>query len=81
MNRHPELHLPYHRAVGSDDDGNFVYTITDNRITRLGVRLVSPDTVVSSDGGPIRGDTGGGKHQGRAATENGGSAADVHENS
>jgi hypothetical protein len=25
-------------AVGSDSDGNFVYTITDNRITRLAVK-------------------------------------------
>jgi RND family efflux transporter MFP subunit len=26
-------------AVGSDGDGNFVYTITDNRITRLAIKI------------------------------------------
>ena len=26
-------------AVGSDGDGNFVYTIADNRITRLGIEI------------------------------------------
>jgi multidrug efflux pump subunit AcrA (membrane-fusion protein) len=37
-NRRPDaLTLPA-AAVGSDNDGNFVYTITDNRITRLAVK-------------------------------------------
>jgi hypothetical protein len=30
-------------AVGSDSDGNFVYTITDNRITRLATKSGLPD--------------------------------------
>src|SRR6266403_1848325 len=38
MNRHPDaLTLPS-AAIGSDGDGNFVYTITDNRITRLAIK-------------------------------------------
>src|SRR6201998_539213 len=38
MNRHPDaLTLPG-AAVGTDGDGNFVYTIADNRITRLTVK-------------------------------------------
>src|ERR1700738_3756565 len=38
MNRRPDaLTLPS-AAVGSDGDGNFVYTIIDNRITRLAVK-------------------------------------------
>src|SRR5256886_11531899 len=39
MNRHPDaLTLPS-AAVGSDGDGNFGYTITDNRITRLAIQI------------------------------------------
>ena len=38
MNRHPDaLTLPT-AAVGSDGDGSFVDTITDNRITRLAIK-------------------------------------------
>src|SRR5712671_6703700 len=38
MNRHPDaLTLPS-AAVGTDGDSNFVYTIADNRITRLTVK-------------------------------------------
>lgn len=38
MHRHPDaLTLPS-AAVGTDGDGNFVYTIADNRITRLTVK-------------------------------------------
>src|SRR5258708_39172485 len=38
MNRRPDaLPIPA-AAVGSDGEGNFVYTITDNRITRLAVK-------------------------------------------
>src|SRR3977135_316487 len=37
MNLHPDALTVPAAAVGSDDDGNFVYTITDNRITRLPV--------------------------------------------
>jgi RND family efflux transporter MFP subunit len=38
MNRRPDaLTLPS-AAVGTDGDGNFVYTITDNRIARLAVK-------------------------------------------
>jgi RND family efflux transporter MFP subunit len=38
MNRRPDALTVPAPAVGSDDDGNFVYTITDNRITRLAVK-------------------------------------------
>ena len=38
MNRRPNaLTLPV-AAVGSDGDGNFVYTIRDDRIARLGIK-------------------------------------------
>jgi RND family efflux transporter MFP subunit len=38
MNRRPNVLTVPAAAVGSDVDGNFVYTITDNRITRLAVK-------------------------------------------
>src|SRR5712675_156265 len=38
MNRRPDALTVPTAAVGSDADGNFVYTITDNRITRLVVK-------------------------------------------
>jgi RND family efflux transporter MFP subunit len=38
MNRRPDALTVPAAAVGSDDDGNFVDTITDNRITRLAVK-------------------------------------------
>jgi RND family efflux transporter MFP subunit len=38
MNRRPDAPTVPSAAVGSDGDGNFVYTITDNRITRLAVK-------------------------------------------
>jgi len=38
MNRRPDALTIPTAAVGSDADGNFVYTITDNRITRLAVK-------------------------------------------
>jgi RND family efflux transporter MFP subunit len=37
MNRHPDALTVPIAAVGSDSDGNFVYTIIDNRIARLAV--------------------------------------------
>jgi RND family efflux transporter MFP subunit len=37
MNRHPDALTVPTAAVGSDGDGNFVYTITDNRITPLAI--------------------------------------------
>jgi multidrug efflux pump subunit AcrA (membrane-fusion protein) len=37
MNRHPDALTVPAPAVGSDGDGRFVDTITDNRITRLAV--------------------------------------------
>ena len=37
MNRRPDALTVPTAAVGSDAHGNFVYIITDNRITRLGV--------------------------------------------
>jgi RND family efflux transporter MFP subunit len=38
MNRRPDALTVPAAAVGSDGDGNFVYTLTDNRITRLAVK-------------------------------------------
>jgi RND family efflux transporter MFP subunit len=38
MNRRPDVLTVPAAAVGSDGDGNFVYTITDNRITRLAIK-------------------------------------------
>ena len=38
MNRHPDALTVPAAAVGSDGDGNFVYAITDNRITRLAIK-------------------------------------------
>src|SRR3977135_2235577 len=38
MNRHPDALTVSTAAVGSDGDGNFVYTIADNRITRLALK-------------------------------------------
>ncbi len=38
MNRRPDALTVPTAAVGSDGGGNFVYTITDNRITRLAVK-------------------------------------------
>jgi RND family efflux transporter MFP subunit len=39
MNRRPDALTVPAAAVGSDGDGNFVYTITDNRITRLAIEI------------------------------------------
>src|SRR5258705_2071170 len=39
MNRRPDVLTVPADAVGSDGDGNFVYTITDNRITRLAIKI------------------------------------------
>jgi RND family efflux transporter MFP subunit len=38
MNRRPDALTVPAAAIGSDGDGSFVYTFTDNRITRLAVR-------------------------------------------
>jgi RND family efflux transporter MFP subunit len=38
MNRRPKVLTIPAAAVGSDGDGNFVYTIADNRITRLAIK-------------------------------------------
>jgi RND family efflux transporter MFP subunit len=47
MNRRPDALTVPTAAVGSDADGDFVYTITDNRITRLAVRtgLIDNDRI------------------------------------
>jgi multidrug efflux pump subunit AcrA (membrane-fusion protein) len=39
MNRRPNALTVPTAAVGSDGDGNFVYSITDNRITRLAIKI------------------------------------------
>ena len=44
MNRRPDALTVPAAAVGSDGDGNFVYTITDNRITRLAVKTGLADS-------------------------------------
>jgi len=38
MNQHPDALTVPAAAVGSDSDGSFVYTITDNRVTRHAIR-------------------------------------------
>ena len=38
MNRHPDALTVPAAAVASDGDGSYVYTITDNRITRLAIK-------------------------------------------
>jgi hypothetical protein len=38
MSRRPDALTVPTAAVGSDGDGNFVYTITNNRIARLAVK-------------------------------------------
>jgi multidrug efflux pump subunit AcrA (membrane-fusion protein) len=38
MNRRPDALTVPTAAVGSDGDGSFVYTVADNRITRLAVK-------------------------------------------
>jgi RND family efflux transporter MFP subunit len=38
-NGHPDALTIPAAAVGSDGDGNFAYTITDNRITRLAIKI------------------------------------------
>ncbi len=44
MNRHPEALTVPAAAAGSDGLGNFVYTITDNRITRLAINIGLTDS-------------------------------------
>jgi RND family efflux transporter MFP subunit len=44
MNRRPDALTIPASAVGSDGEGDFVYTITDNRITRLAVKLGLTDS-------------------------------------
>jgi RND family efflux transporter MFP subunit len=44
MNRRPDALTVPTAAVGSDGDGNFVYTIIDNRITRLAVKTGLTDS-------------------------------------
>ena len=39
MNRHPDALTVPAAAVGSDGDGTFVYTVTNNRITRLAIEI------------------------------------------
>ena len=47
MNRRPDALTVPAAAVGSDGDGNFVYTVTDNRITPSPSRSVWPTTATS----------------------------------
>ena len=44
MNRRPDVLTVPAAAVGSDGVGNFVYTITDNRITRLAINIGLTDS-------------------------------------
>jgi RND family efflux transporter MFP subunit len=65
MNRRPDALTVPAAAVGSDGDGNFVYTITDNRITRLAVKTGLTDnarievTAGLSEETPVVADTKG----------------------
>jgi len=60
MNRRPDALTVPAAAVGSDGVGNFVYTITDNRIiTRLAIQHWSHrQRSHRGDGWPIERDTG-----------------------
>jgi len=44
MNRHPEALIIPAAAVGADSVGNFVYTVTDNRVTRVGINIGLTDS-------------------------------------
>jgi hypothetical protein len=44
MNRRPDALTVPAAAVGSDGDGNFVYTITENRIARLAIKTGLTDS-------------------------------------
>jgi RND family efflux transporter MFP subunit len=44
MNRRPDALTVPAAAVGSDGVGNFVYTITDNRVTRLAINIGLTDS-------------------------------------
>jgi RND family efflux transporter MFP subunit len=44
MNRHPDALTVPAAAVGSDGVGSFVYTITDNRVTRVGINIGLTDS-------------------------------------
>src|SRR4029077_1716215 len=44
MNRRPDALTVPAAAVGSDSVGNFVYTITDNRISRLAINIGLTDS-------------------------------------
>ena len=44
MNRRPDALTVPAAAVGSDNLGNFVYTITDNRVTRLAINIGLTDS-------------------------------------
>src|SRR5258705_1477676 len=44
MTRHREAATVPAAAVGSDSVGNFVYTLTDNRITRLAINIGLTDS-------------------------------------
>src|SRR5882757_4972776 len=44
MNRRPDVLTVPATAVGSDGDGNFVYTVTDSRITRLPINTGLTDS-------------------------------------
>jgi multidrug efflux pump subunit AcrA (membrane-fusion protein) len=39
MNRHPDALTVPAAAVGSDSAGNFVYTVSDNHIARLAIKI------------------------------------------
>ena len=39
MNRHPDALTVPATAVGTDSTGNFVYTVTDNQIARLAIKI------------------------------------------
>jgi len=39
MNRHPDALTVPSAAVGTDSAGNFVYTVTDNQIARLAIKI------------------------------------------
>jgi RND family efflux transporter MFP subunit len=75
MNRRPDVLTVPAAAIGSDGDGSFVYTVTDNRIARH-QDWHRRERHHRGDRWPIGRDASGGDHQERAPAGNGGPAAD-----
>ena len=77
MNRRPDALTIPAAAVGSDSVGNFVYTITDNQIARLAIKIgLTEKRSHRSDRWPIERHASGDDLSGCATARNGSSAGD-----